>query len=122
VFKHKKKTIKVTNLHLEYAGDRKVRSSQLNYLLGVISKIKYDVDILLGDFNTFGKIDRNIPELAVLKDAGYRLVSKDIKYTADASSPDPNWYPYPILKFLTGLGFRLHQNLDHVLLKGDVKA
>ncbi len=120
LFEINNKKVRVTNVHLEYSGDSNIRQEQLNYLLKKVPTGS-DLHILLGDFNTLGKLDKKLPELELLIKYGFKLASKNIRWTANPDSPDPNWFATPYIQTIRKLGFDLRQNLDHVLLKGDYK-
>lgn len=122
VFKKDSHLIRITNVHLEYSGGQKVRHKQIEYLLGILEKESVNTDIVLGDFNTLGVIDKRMPELGVFFENGFKLASKSIKFTAGADSPDPNWFATSWIQFAKKLGFDLRQNLDHVLVKGEVET
>ncbi len=118
--------IRITNVHMDFAGGSLHRQAQLQHILKFLnSQQKVDVDIICGDLNTIGKFcspkaqknRRSVLEVAL--NQGYIDCSETIDWTSDLFShidpDDPARHFLTLCKFL-GLHFR--QKTDHILAKG----
>ena len=129
VFTLGERRIRVTSVHLDFAGGVAHRVRQLEHLLKVLDGTggtgPLAADILCGDFNTSGhyrsrRARRGVEHvLRHARNRGYAEGSAEVAWTNDLfSSIDDADPARRLLKIGRALGLRYRQKLDHLLVKG----
>lgn len=114
--------IRISNLHLEFAGGSPVRKKQIQFVLKTLSSLeRQELEIILGDFNTSGFLRKVFPELAPLREKGFANISQKISWTLSPSNPDPAWRStYQLMRLLRPFHLFLRQKMDHIFAKGNL--
>ncbi|MFO7652398.1 MAG: endonuclease/exonuclease/phosphatase family protein [Candidatus Krumholzibacteriia bacterium] len=129
-------TIRVANVHLDFAGGWRHRRTQLDHLLEAVDaegdrpEPGHDearLDVVCGDFNTVGQY--RLPparrdtrrSLAAATRRGYVDATAGIRYTSDLfGSIDPADPAGGFLRLGRRGGMHFRQKTDHVLVRGHV--
>jgi endonuclease/exonuclease/phosphatase family metal-dependent hydrolase len=120
--------VRITNVHMDFAGGTPHRQTQLRHLLNFLDRSAVTQplpDIICGDFNTAGRFyspearqnTQSVLEMALSQ--GYTDCSQTVDWTHDLFSSidkeDPARYFLRLCKYL---GFRFRQKMDHILARG----
>lgn len=117
-----KKTIRISNIHLDWQGGWEQRKMQLQFLNSYIQKQSAcDIDIISGDFNTtkWPFPSHEEPEVAGILGKQFTNVSETIPYTSDLNSLSfYHWLNIIGDAFIKLVGFHCYQKVDHIWSRG----